>query len=61
VIKTKIQIEPRNTYRSRFGDGGFYECGKVVYRTMGVRGFFVGLWPTIIRALYSDSLGIIAY
>lgn len=24
VIKTKIQIEEKNKYRARFGDGGFY-------------------------------------
>jgi solute carrier family 25 carnitine/acylcarnitine transporter 20/29 len=63
IIKTRIQVEEYGKYRSwRWcPDGGFVECGKMIYRAAGWRGFWVGLSPCLIRAAYSDGIGIVAY
>ena len=63
VIKTIIQVDESNKYQRRkyIPDGGFFNCCKDIYRKHGVRGFFVGLSPCLIRAAYSDGIGIITY
>lgn len=63
VIKTVLQTEAKGRYaNSRWlADGGFIECGKEIYKNKGWKGFFVGLHPCLIRAAYSDSIGIIVY
>ena len=63
IIKTKIQVEAHGKYPHHrwFKDGGFVECGKAIYRAQGWRGFCVGLSPCLLRAAYSDGIGIVAY
>ena len=62
IIKTKLQTQPRGTFKKWIiPDGGFVECGRSIYRSQGIRGFFVGISPCLIRASYSDAVGIVVY
>ena len=63
LIKTKLQINAPGTYqRSKWlPDGGIIECSKEIYRLNGWKGFFSGLSPCLIRAAYSEGIGIMAY
>lgn len=63
VIKTRLQTEEKGKYKSLkwLPDGGFFNCGKEIYKQAGPKGFFVGLRPCLIRAAYSDSIGIMTY
>lgn len=63
VIKTKLQIEPQGTYKPTklIPDGGIVSCSKEIYRLNGWKGFFVGISPCLIRAAYSEGIGIMAY
>jgi solute carrier family 25 (mitochondrial carnitine/acylcarnitine transporter), member 20/29 len=63
VIKTKLQVAPEGTYKKWRGlpDGGIIECGKAIYKANGFKGFFMGLSPCLIRAAYSEGIGIMAY
>ena len=63
VIKTMLQTEAKGKYPDSkwISDGGFVACAKNIYRRTGWKGFFVGLKPCLIRAAYSDSVGIMVY
>jgi len=63
VIKTTIQTHSANSFKkhSFLPDGGFFDCAKQIYNKHGIQGFMIGLGPCLLRALYSDSIGIIAY
>ncbi len=63
IIKTKIQIQSLGTYRNNrlFKDGGFIECGRQIYEKNGLKGFFVGIQPCLIRAAVANGFGIATY
>ena len=63
IIKTKIQISPIGTYKShhRIWDGGFIDCANSIYRAQGLRGFFFGIKPCLLRAIVGDGFGIMVY
>ncbi len=63
IIKTKIQVSQVGTYKNHrlISDGGFVECGKEIYAKSGVRGFWFGIQPCLVRAVIANSFGIAAY
>lgn len=61
-IKTKIQVSPGTYKRHRLiPDGGFMECGKKIYQKHGLRGFWFGIQPCLVRAVIANSFSIAAY
>lgn len=63
IIKTKIQVYPKGTYKKHWliPDGGFLDCGKKIYLANGIKGFFYGLQPCLVRAVIANAFGIAAY
>lgn len=62
IIKTKIQARLSIYERHRFiPDGGIISCAKEIFKKKGFQGFFRGVYPCVLRAFYSDSLGFVAY
>lgn len=63
VVKTKLQVCNQNTYTPHrwLPDGGFISCGKEIYRQAGIKGFFVGLKPCLVRAVVANAFGIAVY
>lgn len=63
IIKTKIQVLPEGTFqRHRFIlDGGFINCSKEIYKASGIKGFFYGIKPCLVRAIVANAFGIAAY
>ena len=57
VVKTKVQVAPKNRYPVTFMDGGFWHVTRLVYRTHGVLGFFNGFSAITGRALVANALG----
>ncbi len=45
IIKTKVQLQAKGTYISNYyiKDGGFFSCGKDIYKKNGIKGFFIGI------------------
>jgi solute carrier family 25 carnitine/acylcarnitine transporter 20/29 len=60
VIKTVLQVN-YDGFKSRFYDGGFFECGKLIYANQGFMGFWRGYLPCTIRALVANSVLFAAY
>ena len=42
IIKTMIQVSP-GKYKKKMFDGGFYDCGREIYRNKGWKGFWIGI------------------
>jgi solute carrier family 25 carnitine/acylcarnitine transporter 20/29 len=63
IIKTKIQVNPIGTFKKNrlLPDGGFIDCGKLIYKQQGLKGFFFGIQPCLVRAVVANSFGIAAY
>lgn len=63
VIKTKIQVEKAGSYRNhRFiPDGGFFDCGRKIYRNQGLKGFLIGIEPCLLRGAIADGIGMVVY
>ena len=65
IIKTMIQVSPPERYRDSSWvnkvDGGFYNCGKEIYGKKGLRGFWVGIEPCLVRAAVANAFGIAIY
>jgi len=61
VIKSRIQVAPNGTYKARFFDGGFIECGKAAVRAEGWRGLFHGFGPCMLRAAVANACGFATY
>lgn len=43
-------------FKSRFYDGGIYECSKYIYKKDGLYGFWRGFGVTCIRAFYANAV-----
>ena len=63
IIKTKLQVCPVGTYQKNkiIPDGGFFNCGKDILHSHGVRGFFYGISPCLVRAVVANAFGIATY
>lgn len=61
VIKSRIQVAPNGTYKARFFDGGFIECGRAAIRAEGWRGLFRGFGPCMLRAAVANAAGFSTY
>jgi solute carrier family 25 (mitochondrial carnitine/acylcarnitine transporter), member 20/29 len=63
IIKTMLQISEPGKYKPRPGmfDGGFYACGVDIYKKRGLKGFWVGIEPCLIRAAVANAIGIALY
>ena len=76
VIKTLIQTQSQNNhentavtssnhsiikFKAKFYDGGFYECGKYIYQTEGVKGFWRGYLPFTLRAMIGNAILFLTY
>lgn len=62
IIKTKLQVEHNIYKEQRFlRDGGFFECGKEIYRHAGFKGLWRGIEPCLIRAFVANAIGIAIY
>jgi solute carrier family 25 carnitine/acylcarnitine transporter 20/29 len=75
VIKTFLQTQSRSIeggslefsnennvkFRSRLFDGGFYECGKYIYLTQGLSGFWRGYLPCTLRAIIANGVLFVTY
>ena len=63
IIKTKIQVLPAGTYQKHpiLPDGGFIDCAKQIYEKKGIKGFWFGIQPCLVRAVIANSFGIAAY
>lgn len=53
TLKTRIQCAETKM--------GIVECSKEIYRTSGVKGFFKGLQPCLLRALVTGSMRFIVF
>eukprot|EP00761_Pharyngomonas_kirbyi_P001954 gb/GECH01001958.1/.p1 GENE.gb/GECH01001958.1/~~gb/GECH01001958.1/.p1 ORF type:complete len:376 (+),score=79.15 gb/GECH01001958.1/:1-1128(+) len=64
LIKSRLQIEPDNVkskYRRQFFDGGFFDCGRQIWKQEGWRGYWRGFTPTIVRAFWANAATFLAY
>jgi solute carrier family 25 carnitine/acylcarnitine transporter 20/29 len=62
LIKTHLQVEDNVYKENKFlKDGGFFECGKEIYRKAGFKGLFRGIEPCLIRAFVANAVGIAIY
>jgi solute carrier family 25 carnitine/acylcarnitine transporter 20/29 len=61
IIKTRLQLDPSYKLRSSLSDGGFWNCTKAIYRYDGMKGFFQGLTPCLIRAYLANAIGFFIY
>jgi len=77
VIKTLLQTQSQNKlsenttvsssnqsiikFKPKFYDGGFYECGKYIYQTEGVKGFWRGYLPCTLRAMIANGILFLTY
>lgn len=50
VVKTKMQGIDSGKYN------GFADCFKSVYQTQGIRGFYMGIGPRLVRVILDVSL-----
>jgi solute carrier family 25 carnitine/acylcarnitine transporter 20/29 len=60
VIKTLLQTQCEK-FQPKFFDGGFYECGKFIYKTHGMMGFWNGYLPCTLRALIANAVLFASY
>ena len=58
IVKTKLQI--KRTPASAV-DGGIWDCTKEIYQSGGIRAFFRGMAPCLLRALPVNGFGFLAY
>lgn len=70
VIKTLIQTsndhgrslaKGKEIFKSKFYDGGFWNCGKFIYERKGFFGFWRGYLPCTMRALIANSVLFVVY
>jgi len=61
VIKTLLQTDKLNKYKTKFYDGGFINCSIDIYRNHGWMGFWRGYLPCTIRGLYANAFLFAAY
>ncbi|KAJ7989745.1 hypothetical protein DPEC_G00307710 [Dallia pectoralis] len=65
LIKKRLQVEGFEVARARFGQvgryGGFVDCASQIAREEGLRGFFKGLSPSLIKAALSTGFTFFWY
>ena len=62
IVKTVLQVTPGKYRKSKFiPDGGFFDCARALYKADGIRGFWIGVTPCLIRAAVANSFGIAVY
>lgn len=63
IVKTLIQVSPQGTYKKNkwLLDGGFYDCSSKIYKADGLKGFWIGIQPCLIRAAIANAIGIALY
>ncbi|KAL0993102.1 hypothetical protein UPYG_G00103260 [Umbra pygmaea] len=65
LIKKRLQVEGFEEARIRFGQvrryGGFVDCATQIAREEGVRGFFKGLSPSLVKAAFSTGFTFFWY
>ena len=63
IIKTMIQVSAPGTYKTNkwLFDGGFFDCGKQIYGNSGLKGFWIGIEPCLMRAAVANAIGIALY
>lgn len=72
VIKTLLQTQSRSIegeynnenvvrFKPKAYDGGFYECGKYIYETEGIIGFWRGYLPCTLRAIIANAVLFVTY
>jgi len=42
-------------------DGGVIDCAKVIYGKDGLKGFWIGIEPCLVRAAIANAIGIALY
>ena len=57
IIKTKIQCQNKDYYRSQYLDGGALQVGIQIYKTDGWKGFFRGFNAIMGRAIIGNAFG----
>ena len=57
IVKTKIQCENYGFYKRRFFDGGALEVASEIYKSNGIRGFFLGFNAIMGRAIFGNAFG----
>jgi solute carrier family 25 carnitine/acylcarnitine transporter 20/29 len=61
VIKTILQTDKKNKFKSKFFDGGFLNCAKDLYNREGFFGFWKGYTPCMARALIANGILFVTY
>ena len=63
VVKTMLQVSKEGTYKKNkwLFDGGFYDCARKIYKKDGLKGFWVGISPCLVRAVVANAIGIAIY
>ncbi len=63
IIKTILQVSEAGTYKKSklFFDGGFYDCARQIYKSNGLKGFWIGIEPCLVRAAIANAFGIALY
>ena len=64
VIKTRLQVAKKvefPNYSKLMPDGGFINCGKYIYKSEGLWGFWRGFSACATRAIIANSFMFAAY
>ena len=63
IVKTRLQVQPRGTYThsKMLLDGGFYDCVGKILKKEGLKGFWSGIEPCLIRAFVANAFGFAIY
>ena len=63
IIKTMLQVSEEGVYQKNkwLLDGGFYDCGRKIYQSEGIMGFWAGIQPCLLRAIVANAIGIAVY
>jgi solute carrier family 25 carnitine/acylcarnitine transporter 20/29 len=61
VVKTIIQTDLENKYKSKFFDGGIWNCSKELYIKEGFSGFWKGYMPCMLGAFVANAAMFVVY
>ena len=59
IIKSKLQTDALNPNERRYK--GTLDCIRQTFRADGVRGFFRGLLPTLVRSPFANAATFVAF
>jgi solute carrier family 25 carnitine/acylcarnitine transporter 20/29 len=63
IVKTVLQVSEKDTFKRNkwILDGGFIDCAAKIYKADGLKGFWIGIEPCLVRAAVANAVGIALY